>query len=229
MDIYGIEKFSLVDYDDNITCVLFTATCNFRCPFCHNSSLVNFNPNLKIIPEEEIFDYLHTRVGLVDAICITGGEPTLQPDLKEYLTKIKDLGYKIKLDSNGTRPEIIKELIDLKLIDYVAMDIKNTFDKYDLTSGVKVNKQKIQESIDLLKNSGIDYEFRTTIVNEFHTLDDMKEIAKMLKGCKRYFLQHFVASENCIQSNLHDIDYKTALSFKEALEQELDNVYLRGY
>ena len=228
MDFVGIDKFSLLDYGDNVAVVLFAPTCNFRCPFCHNGdSVLNSN---QAIPFEEILSYLKERKGMIDGVVISGGEPTLMDDLPAKVQQIKDLGYKIKLDSNGTNPKVIKDLIDKKLIDYVAMDIKNSEAKYALTSGLKILDLKgIKESIKLLMESGIDYEFRTTLVDEFHKKEDMKELGDLIKGAKVLYLQKFVDRDGVIQKGLHPVSEAEANSFKEILTNYVSNVELRGY
>ena len=228
-DFVGLEKLSLVDFDNLLVCTLFTKTCNFRCPFCHNKDLALSNIN-NVIPFSEIVDFLKSRIGLLDGVCITGGEPTLMPDLEEKLRTIKSLGFKVKLDTNGYRPNVLKRLIDLKLIDYVAMDIKNSLEKYELTTGTNnLNIEKIIESIKLLKSNIIPYEFRTTIVKEFHEEEDIKKISHLIKGAPKYFLQKFVNNENCIDNNLNAIDKETALSFINILKNDIAKVELRGY
>ena len=184
MDFAGIDKLSLVDFDDKVSCVLFSYGCNFRCPFCHNSPLVNI-PNDTFIPFSDILDYLKRRIGEIDAVVITGGEPTLMNDLEDKIIQIRKMGFLIKLDSNGSHPEVIKKLISKGLIDYIAMDIKNSFDKYELTVGCKADLKNIQESISIIMNSGIDYEFRTTLINEFHDKQSIIKIAQLLKGAKK--------------------------------------------
>lgn len=166
----------MVDFDGKIACTVFTGGCNFRCPFCHNAPLVVGNLNSQRIDEAEVFDYLQKRKGLVDAVCVTGGEPTLQPDLCDFLTKVRGMGYATKLDTNGLRPDVLEEVLNKKLVDFVAMDVKNSPEKYALTVGVEsVDMGKILKSMQLLKGSGVDYEFRTTIIKEFHTAEDMQK------------------------------------------------------
>ncbi len=200
-----------------------------RCPFCHNSSLV-LNPNsAPDIPFEEVYDYLKLRKNVVDAVVFTGGEPTLIPDLQKTIMKVKELGYKVKLDTNGTNPNVVKELIENNLVDYIAMDIKNSFTKYDFTSGTKINQDKIKESIDLIMSSGVDYEFRTTIIKGHHTLEDMKEIAQMINGAKKYRLQKFTDRGTCILEGLSEIPKDEASSWVEELKKTISDVSLRGY
>ena len=230
MEFAGLQKISLVDYEGKVACTLFTAGCNFRCSFCHNADLVIYAKNVNYIPFDEILDYLNKRKGMLDAVVITGGEPTLMPDLKEKLYEIKKLGYKIKLDTNGTNPDIVKELVDLKLIDYVAMDIKNSYEGYSKTVGLEnINEKAILESINYLLSGAVDYEFRTTLVREFHNDDDIRNIAKMIKGAKRYYLQEFKNSGHCIDSNLHEVPLHDAMRFKSILLPYINEVKLRGY
>ena len=228
MEFVGIDKFSLLDYEDKVSCVLFCKPCNFRCPFCHNGTTVLEADTY--IPFEDILDYLKSRKGLIDAVVVSGGEPTLMPDLKEKIIKLKELGFLVKLDTNGTNPDIVKDLYESKLVDYVAMDIKNSFDKYPLTAGVNnINLNKVKETIDYLMNSGIDYEFRTTLIDEFHNEDDIKQIANLIKGAKRYYLQKYVDRESCIAHGFHEVDKEIATKYKELLKPLISRVELRGY
>ena len=228
MDFVGIDKFSLLDYEDKISCVLFSKACNFRCPFCHNGLTVLEAETT--IPFVDILKYLESRKGLIDAVVVSGGEPTLMPDLKEKIIQLKEMGFLIKLDTNGTNPEIIKDLYENHLIDYVAMDIKNSFVKYPLTAGVKnVDIDKIKQSINYLMNSGIDYEFRTTLIGEYHTKEDMEEIGKALKGAKKLYLQKFVERDSCIKKGLHEVDEDLAKQFLDILSKDIKFVSLRGY
>lgn len=230
MKICGLEKFSLVDYDDYVTCTVFTKGCNFVCPFCHNSSLVLADHFAEAIDDDVVFDYLTKRKKMVDAVCITGGEPTLQPDLKDFIKKVKNMGFKVKLDSNGTKPEIISTLIEEKLIDYVAMDIKNSFEKYPLTTGVKdLDVTPIKESVSLIKNSPINYEFRTTLIKEHHQPSDMEKIAEIVSGAKNYVLQKFKDNGECISHGLTEVDKEDAEKYLEIVKPHVINAKLRGY
>ena len=225
----GIEPLSLVDLDGKLACTIFTHGCNFRCPFCHHKNLA-LSKDIQEIPFNEILDFLKLRKNMLDTVVITGGEPTIYPDLDNKLQKIKELGYYIKLDTNGTNPEAIKRLYEKGLIDYVAMDIKNTLPKYALTCGnPHVNLLNIQKSIIFLKTSGIEYEFRTTIIHEYHKLEDFKAIGEWIKDCPRYFLQKFVNSETCINQNLHEVSINNAVIFKNELLKYFPKVELRGY
>ena len=193
MKISGLQKLTLLDFPERVACTVFTFGCNFRCPFCHNASLVE-GPAPEAVSEEEFFSYLSKRKGVLDGVAITGGDPTLQADLENFIRKIKDMGFAVKLDTNGTRPEIISDLIEKNLVDYFAMDIKNSPEKYDFTAGAKVDMEKIKESISLLINRAPGYEFRTTVVKGFHEEKDFDEIGKLIYGAKKYFLQKFTDS-----------------------------------
>lgn len=225
----GMEKLSLVDYEGKLACTLFTNGCNFKCPFCHNSSLV-IKDNYNYIEDEEILSYLQKRTKQLDAVVITGGEPTLMSNLIDQIKKIKQLGFLIKLDTNGSNPDTIKYLVENKLIDYIAMDIKNSFEKYSLTTGINnINIDNIKDSINYIMNCNIDYEFRTTLVKELHNENDIIEISNIIKGAKKYFLQCFVDRGECIKDNLHKIEKEEALKFKQILEETISCVSLRGY
>ena len=228
MEFVGIDKFSLLDYDENVSVVLFAPTCNYRCPFCHNGDSV-LGSHVSI-PFEEILSFLKTRIGLIDAVVVSGGEPTLMDDVVDKIEKIKELGLKIKLDTNGTNPEVLKELLGKSLINYVAMDIKNSEEKYPETVGVK-NPQmdKIKESISLLMNSDVDYEFRTTLVAEYHSKESITRMGELIKGAKKLFLQKFVDREGVIKKGLHPVEEVWASSFKDILSNYVDKVELRGY
>lgn len=192
--IAGINPCSCNDYPGEMSYVIFLGGCNFRCPFCHNATIVNCQ-TLKI-DENEVVENLLQRKNFLKAVVITGGEPTLYgEELIKLIKRIKDLGYKVKLDSNGTNPELLSEIISLKLVDYFAIDIKNNFSKYDLTTGVKVNIEAIKKTIKLIENSGVDYEFRTTINQTQHTLEDIKEIETYFKNKNKYVLQNYKYSK----------------------------------
>ncbi|MCR5333234.1 MAG: anaerobic ribonucleoside-triphosphate reductase activating protein [Bacilli bacterium] len=227
MDFAGIDKFSLLDYDEMISIVLFAPGCNFRCPFCHNIEAVV--DSKERIPFDEIMEYLSSRKGVIDAVVISGGEPTLMPELKDRIIKIKELGYKIKLDTNGTNPRLLKELINEKLIDYVAMDVKNSIEKYPLTTGIHGNFDVVVESINLLKEGKVDYEFRTTLVDEFHSEKTIKDMGELVKGAKKLYLQKYVYREGVIAKSLHPVEEIKAKSFVEILKNFVNKVELRGY
>lgn len=226
MIIDGFQKLTLLDFPEVISCILFTKSCNFKCPFCHNAPLVLDKSKKGLISEDEIFEYLNKRKKVLDGVVISGGEPLLQKNIKKFVFKIKQEGYKVKLDTNGSNPKLLKELIEEDLIDYVAMDIKNNFSKYDLTAGTKVNINNIKKSIELLKKEKILYEFRTTIVKEFHTIDDIKEILKFIEGSK-YYIQNFVDNENVIKQGLHGFTNDELKSIDNELKKEFTNFKIR--
>lgn len=226
MKICGIQKVSLVDFNGHICSTLFTSGCNFACPFCHNAGLVKGIE--ESIPTEDILDYLQKRKNVIDSVCISGGEPTLHPDLPEFLKTIKEMGYLIKLDTNGTNLEMLKYLVENKLIDYIAMDIKNSLEKYNLTID-RGYTLAIQSTVDYIKSCGLPYEFRTTLVKEFHEEKDMYSIAELLNGAQLYYLQKFEDSGNCLQNGLHAIDRDTATHFQDILSKTIKNTHLRGY
>ena len=228
MDILGLEKVSFVDYEGLVCATIFTGGCNFMCPFCHNSSLV-FNKQ-DIISEQEVLSYLEQRKKLLDAVTISGGEPTLQKGLKEFIVKVKALGYKVKLDTNGTFPNIVKDLIESNLIDYVAMDIKTSFYNYPLLTGIKHNfSNNVKQTLAILKNSNVDYELRTTLVKDFHDKESIEQMARDLDGENLLYLQKFVDSGDCINANLNAVSKQQAQEFKDILQKHIKNVNLRGY
>ncbi|MBM7616057.1 anaerobic ribonucleoside-triphosphate reductase activating protein [Alkaliphilus hydrothermalis] len=189
MNILGIEKSSFIDYPNKISTVIFTGGCNFSCPFCHNGHLLKSGATP--IGEEEVQNFLKKRKKFVDAVCITGGEPTLQKDLKDFIRELKKDEFLVKLDSNGTNPYVLKGLIEEGLVDYIAMDVKAPLAKYHSVVGNMVDGEDIRESIHLIQNSGIDYEFRTTVCQELLMVEDILQLAESIKGSKRYFLQNF--------------------------------------
>jgi len=215
MKIGGLQKFSMIDYPDKIACIVFTQGCNFRCPYCHNPELVKPEMFGESLSEEEFFDFLKERVGKLDAVSITGGEPTLQYDLIEFIKKIRDLGFLIKLDTNGTNPDMLKEIIDQKLVNYLAMDIKAPFSKYEEITKMPVNIEKIKQSMEMIKNSGIDYEFRTTLVKKLLAPEDIEQIGRDIAGAKQYFLQKFVSTKTVDEKVLNEETYS---------EEELENL-----
>lgn len=220
----------MVDYDGKIACTVFTGGCNFRCPFCHNGALVVGNVANQSNMQEEVLDYLEKRKGLVDAVCVSGGEPTLQPNLKDFLRKVRGMGYNTKLDTNGYRPDVLKEIINGGLVDYIAMDIKNAPQKYALTTGLKhVDVEDIKTSVSMIISSGIEHEFRTTLIREFHSAEDMQEIAKTIDGAQKYFMQKYKDDDECIRHGFNPIDKQEAEKFKTYFEQHVQTIGLRGY
>ena len=226
MKIAGYEKLSLQDYPNHMSCIIFTQGCNLKCPFCQNSTLIPLESE-NLIPEDEILDYLKLRKDVINGVTISGGEPTLQTDLKEFIIKVKDLGLDVKLDTNGINYNLLEDLIDNKLVDYVAMDIKNIWGKYAKTSGLqKMNMENIQKSINLLKQNKVDYEFRTTIINEYHTLQDILEIINII-GDSKYYLQNFKNSAYVIDKSLTEITEDKLILWNRVLKK-YTNVYIRG-
>ena len=227
MLIKGLQKTTLLDFPQKVACTVFTGGCNFRCPFCHNASLVKLTDDERI-DNDEFFSFLNKRVNILDGVCITGGEPLLQKDIFEFIQRIKSLGYAVKLDTNGAYPNELNSLISAGLIDYVAMDIKNSRSKYAKTCGVSVNIDDIQKSIDLLSSSGIEYEFRTTVVRELHSTEDIIEIAEWISAAPKYFLQSFKDSGDILSGGLSS--YSDS-EMKEILEKALKlnpHIELRG-
>ena len=235
MVFHGIEKLSLVDFDGHTACTLFTGACNFRCPFCHNASLVLEPGSVPALDTEMLKASLGKRRGLIDAVGITGGEPTLNSDLPDFIAYVKSLGYLVKLDTNGTNPAMLRALIEKSLVDYVAMDIKNSPEMYPKTTGIgNPRTEKVFESARFLinarnANTAFDFEFRTTIVKEFHTEDDFIIIGSELCGAPRYFLQKFEDRGNCIASSLHAVPKEDAEGFAAVLRDYIPEVGLRGY
>ena len=226
MKISGLQKLTLLDYPGKMACTVFTYGCNFRCPFCHNALLVT-EENSDSISEDEFFSFLKKRQGILDGVCISGGEPTLQKDLPEFISKIKALGYCVKLDTNGSSPLIVKKLIDEKLIDYIAMDIKNSPARYDITCGCQVDIDAVKQSVSIIKQSGIAHEFRTTTVKEYHKAEDFEAIADWIEG-SRYFLQHFENSGNLIGENLTALSKEEMAEIAGKIRKKLPDVQLRG-
>ena len=227
MNICGYQKTTLLDYPGHVAATIFTGGCNFRCPFCHNSDLL-LNPST-IISEEEIFTFLKKRKNILSGICITGGEPTLQPDLIEFIKKVRSLGYKIKLDTNGYRPQTISELLNKNLLNYIAMDIKAGYSNYANVCGVSnLNIETIKESISMIEHSGIDYEFRTTIVKELHTEQDFQEISEMLSPKSSYYIQSFKDSGNILTPGLSSCNMDTLNYYLSIVKEKIPNSSLRG-
>lgn len=203
MVINGFMKMTLLDFPGKVACTVFTAGCNMRCPFCHNAALVTEIDPSERIDEAEIFDFLKKRRGLLDGVAITGGEPLLHPDIADFIRKVRSLGYAIKLDTNGSFPERLEALVSEGLVDYVAMDIKNSPELYAKTVGVEdFDLAPVERSKDFLIAGTVDHEFRTTVVAQFHSVDSIRDAAKWISGAKRYFLQQFTDSGNLIADGL---------------------------
>lgn len=230
MDIFGLEKLSLVDYDGFVAATVFTAKCNFRCGFCHNSALVLDYNSIPPIRESEVLDYLKKRKGILEGLCITGGEPTLNPDLPEFIKKVKDIGYSVKVDTNGTNPEMVKLLVKEGLADYFAVDIKNDKENYANIIGFNTfDTGKVEKTVEFLLSGKVKYEFRTTLIAEYHKADNIKRIAEWIKGADKYFMQKFKSGDNCISQDLSPVPTETAKEFAEIIRPNVKRVDLRGY
>lgn len=229
MNIGGIQRLSLLDYPDKTCCTIFTVGCNYRCPFCHNASIIcNSVPENGIL-QEEVIEFLKRRKGLLDGVCITGGEPLLQDQLESFIREIKSLGFLVKLDTNGSLPRKLRLLIKTGLVDYVAMDIKNSPDSYGQTIGINnYNLDLIKKSVDLLLSNIVPYEFRTTAVRQLHTSKDMLAIAQWIKGAEHYYLQNFVDSGDVLESGLSGFSREEMQDFQELIRPIIPSVELRG-
>ena len=228
MQIHGFNKTTLLDYPEHIAATVFTGGCNFRCPFCHNGELVLDPACQPVISEKEVLSYLKKRQGILQGVCVTGGEPTLQKDLRGFLQKIKELGYSVKLDTNGYMPGVLWELLQNGLTDYVAMDIKASRQNYASAAGLKtMDISRIEESIGILKSSGIPYEFRTTVVKGIHTVEEFEDIGRWIEGCPAYYLQNYQENDNClyrmIQTAGHDRE-KDSDPFRAFSREELEQM-----
>ena len=233
MIIAGLQKLTLTDFPGNVACILFLKGCNFRCPYCQNSELIDHNIDDNYILKEEVFDFLKKRQGVLEGVVITGGEPTVTKELPELIKEIRDLGYRIKLDTNGTNPQMLKELLDKKYIDYVAMDIKNVKSKYFETAGLskKGSEQlleNIEKSIKILKQSNVDHEFRTTIIKNYHKIDDLEEINEYIGKDEKYFLQNFEDSEYVIDHKLEAFSEEELKEINNILKKKFPKTSVRG-
>ena len=227
MLIAGLQKLTLLDYPGKTACTVFTPGCNFRCPFCHNALLVTEKPD-EFISEDEFFVFLNKRTGILDGVCITGGEPTLQKDLVVFMEKIKAKGFLLKLDTNGYKPDILKEIIEKDLADYIAMDIKASPEKYPQATSINdFDFSLIKESIDFIEKSGIPHEFRTTVTAELHSENDFEKILSLFSCETPYFLQQFKDSGNLIDGSCSGWDTERMKSLTEKLCLSHKNVHLR--
>ena len=209
MLIAGLQKSSLLDYPEKIAAVVFTCGCNFRCDYCHNPDILTDFCSDAACDEQHVLDFLNSRKGKLDAVVVSGGEPTLQKDLPEFFKKIKSKGFLTKLDTNGTNPDVVKKLVHKGLVDYIAMDIKAPVEKYHLITNTCTDIEKIKESIDFIMNCGVDYEFRTTVVKSSLDEKDLENIGKTIKGAKRYYLQKFVATKTLNPAFAFETTYST--------------------
>ena len=228
MLIEGLQKTTLLDYPGYVACTLFAHGCNLRCPFCHNAGLVVRKPE-NIINEEEIAAFLQKRKGILDGVCLTGGEPLAQKDAVRFIEFLKSFGYKVKLDTNGFYPERLQEIIDKGLVDYIAMDIKSSKSGYPKAVGIQdIDITPMIKSTELIMGSGIDYEFRTTAVKGIHLVSDFQEIGKWLKGAKRYFIQQFIDSGDIISEGLTAFSKEEMLKLLAAVREYIPTAETRG-
>ncbi len=225
MEIGGLQKLSLIDYPGRLSCIIFTIGCNFRCSYCYNPSLVEGTCGR--IPQKEIFSFLRKRKGLLDGVIITGGEPTIHNDLPDFIQRIKKMGFLVGLETNGTNPRMIKKLISERLIDYIAMDVKAPLKKYEEIVNVEVDLDKIKESIDVIMNSGIEYEFRTTCY-PLLTKDDFIKIFKLIKGAKKYGIQQFLDKNTLMDTDLKPYPDKFLYELKKISEEYVEGVEVRA-
>ncbi len=229
MRICGLNKTTLLDYPGHVAAGVFLGGCNFRCPFCQNRDLVLEPESQPAMEKEEIIAFLRKRKGILTGVCITGGEPTIEEGIEELIKKIKEIGYLVKLDTNGYRPEMIRKLTQKGLVDYIAMDIKNCMEKYGKTAGLqKLDTGRIKDSIHWIKNSGVDYEFRTTVVKELHGKKDLLAIGRQIEGAKAYFLQGYQEGKGVIAHGFHAYGKKEMEELAECIRPFVPNVQLRG-
>ena len=234
MKIHGFQKTTLLDYPGHVAATVFTGGCNFRCPFCHNASLVLKPEKQPLIPAEEVLNHLEKRKGILEGVCITGGEPTLERGLKQFMSQCREMGYLVKLDTNGYRPEVLQELVKEGLADYVAMDIKASLKNYGVAAGCpNIDTEKIWESIRLLRTSGIACEFRTTAVKGIHSVDEFEEIGKLLSGCSLYCLQAFresgdILGQNAAQGTMETFSAQEMEQIAALMRKYVEKVVIRG-
>ncbi|MGB9781120.1 anaerobic ribonucleoside-triphosphate reductase activating protein [Caldanaerobacter sp.] len=226
--MYDFLPVSFVDFPGKIAATVFTSGCNFKCPYCHNSYLIKVREGKRT--EEEFFDYLKKRANLIEGVCITGGEPTLWKGLEDFIKNIKELGFEVKLDTNGSRPEILERLIDKKLLDYIAMDIKAPKEKYILFLQKEEDIENVIKSVELIKDSGVEYEFRTTVNDKLLTLEDFDSIGTLISRAKRYVLQRYKYNEGVLDKELsgeEDCDLNFILKAKDIVSQRVKEVLIR--
>lgn len=229
MQIHGLQKLTLLDYPEKVACTIFTAGCNFRCPFCHNASLVTGIRREQEIPEAEVLTFLKKRRHLLDGVCITGGEPLLQSDLEAFIRQVKVLGYEVKLDTNGSFPDKLIHLVEEGLVDYVAMDLKNSKRRYQETIGVPGYRlEQIQRSIDFLLSGKVPYEFRTTVVRQLHQRIDFEAMGEWIQGAEKYYLQTFEDSGDLIREGFSAYNEDIMQQALEIIRQFVPNAELRG-
>ncbi|MBP3279382.1 MAG: anaerobic ribonucleoside-triphosphate reductase activating protein [Butyrivibrio sp.] len=228
MLIHGLQKMTLLDYPGYVACTVFLNGCDFRCPYCHNFELVDGTAQA-LMDDEEFFAFLGKRKGLLDGVCISGGEPLLHKDIDDFIRRIREMGFKVKLDTNGYHPDMLKKLIDEGLLDYIAMDIKNSFAKYAVTTGApNINTSIIKKSISIIMNSGVDYEFRTTVAGGLHQADDFEQIGAMIPDAKAYYLQQFTMRDTVPDRELYSPSAEEMDTFLKIVKKHVDSAQLRG-
>ena len=228
MVIHGIQKLTLVDFPGHPASILFSGNCNFRCPFCQNAPLVLDSEDEPVLDNDEIFSFLKKRNKMLEGVVVTGGEPPINKDLITFLSSLKDLGYLVKLDTNGYMPEVLRKAVESGVVDYVAMDIKTSLDEYPKLCGVEnIDTSRIKESIDYLMSGAVDYEFRTTVVEPLHHKENFEKIGEMTKDCLRYYLQSFVDSGNIIGKNCYSPSIEQLQNYLEILSSYIKNVSIR--
>ncbi|MBQ7058691.1 MAG: anaerobic ribonucleoside-triphosphate reductase activating protein [Firmicutes bacterium] len=228
MKIHGLQKMTLLDFPGHVACTVFTGGCDFRCPFCHNFELVDGSAP-PVMEDEELIAFLEKRKGLLDGVAFTGGEPCLQKNLPDLMRRVKSMGYAVKLDTNGNHPEMLRRMMEEGLVDYVAMDIKNSPEKYAMTAGLeKLDLSAVKESARLLMEGNVNYEFRTTVVAEFHEEEDFVVIGEWLKGAKAYYLQSFTDRDSVPFGNLHAPSREEIYTFCRTMQRNIPNTHVRG-
>ena len=228
MEIGGLQKMTLLDYPGKVACTVFLSGCNFRCPYCHNSALVLPGRMGSGISQEELLEFLDRRKGKLDGVCITGGEPTVHRDLPELIEKIRQKGFLVKLDTNGSNPSMLEALIREKKIDYVAMDVKNSPERYGWTCGNSGILEGVQESVEILKQDAIDYEFRTTVCKPFHDAESMASLARWIQGCRRYFIQNFEDSGSLVGEGAEAFSQQELQELFRAVRVYIPEARIRG-
>lgn len=227
MKFGGLQKLTLLDYPEHVACTLFTVGCNFRCPFCHNNTLVT-GIGHDDYSQEEVISFLTKRKSVLEGMCLTGGEPLIQSGVEQFLTSVKQLGYKVKLDTNGAFPDRLQQLVEAHLVDYVAMDVKNSKELYATTVGCELNLDSICRSVEFLKSNAVDYEFRTTVTGTFHTAESIEAMAQWLNGAKQWYLQQFVDSGDLIDHSVIGVDEQTLKHYQQIAQKYVTDTKLRG-
>ena len=227
MKIAGLQKLTLLDYPGKTACTVFFGGCNFRCPFCHNWELLDGSYPAQM-EEDELLSFLKKRKGILEGVCITGGEPLISDAIIPLLQKIRDMGYSIKIDTNGSFPDRLKRIIDAGLADYIAMDIKNSPEKYKETTGGFSDMEKIRRSVEIIMRSGLDYEFRTTVVDELHAKEDFRGMGELIRGAEKWFLQKFADRDTVPFEGFHAPDTDSVAEYADIMRTYVKSVEIRG-